>query len=141
MPSPIVSCHVVENEGLIYIVYAPLMASVSMEELTEESAADTTLSTVCKYILNGWSVKVPPDVQLHTQISCWNNTCLAWDTAIIPAKLRGQVLAMVHKGHFGIVKLKQHCRDLIWWPELDKDFEPLVRDCTPSCRLENWPLC
>ncbi|KAI7809155.1 hypothetical protein IRJ41_000814, partial [Triplophysa rosa] len=38
---------------------------------------------------------------------------------------------MAHEGHLGIVKLKQRCRDLVWWPGIDRDIEGLVRDCEP----------
>ncbi len=29
------------------------------------------------------------------------------------------------------LNLKQHCKDLVWWPGLDKDIEQLVQDCNP----------
>lgn len=29
------------------------------------------------------------------------------------------------------LNLKQHCKDLVWWPRLDKDIEQLVQDCNP----------
>ena len=38
---------------------------------------------------------------------------------------------MAHEGHLGIVKLKQRCRDLVWWPGIDRDIEALVKDCAP----------
>ncbi len=38
---------------------------------------------------------------------------------------------MAHEGHVGIVKLKQRCRDLVWWPEVDRELEALVCDCAP----------
>ncbi|KAG1940200.1 retrotransposable element [Pimephales promelas] len=44
------------------------------------------------------------------------------------------VLAMAHEGHLGIVKLKQRCRDRVWWPGIDKDIEALVKDCA-ACLL------
>ncbi|XDV43040.1 hypothetical protein PO909_011592 [Leuciscus waleckii] len=44
---------------------------------------------------------------------------------------RASVLSMAHEGHLGIVKLKQRCRDLVWWPGIDHDIEGLVRDCEP----------
>ena len=37
---------------------------------------------------------------------------------------------MAHEGHLGIVKLKQRCRDLVWWPGIDRDIEALVKDCS-----------
>lgn len=42
------------------------------------------------------------------------------------------MLAMAHEGHLGIVKLKQRCCDLVWWPGIDKDIEALVKEC-PAC--------
>lgn len=52
--------------------------------------------------------------------------------SVIPETLHTCVLAMAHKGHLGIVKLKQRCRDVVWWPRIDKDIEALVKDC-PAC--------
>lgn len=45
--------------------------------------------------------------------------------------LRARVLSMAHEGHLGIVKLKQGCRNLVWWLGIDHDNEGLVRDCEP----------
>ena len=42
--------------------------------------------------------------------------------------------AMAHEGHLGIVKLKQRCRDVVWWPGIDREIETLVKDCT-ACLL------
>ena len=36
---------------------------------------------------------------------------------------------MAHEGHLGKVKLKQRCRDLIWWPGIDRDIKAMVKDC------------
>ncbi len=45
--------------------------------------------------------------------------------------MHARVLSMVHEGHLGIVKFKQRCRGLVWWPGIDRDIEGLVRDCEP----------
>ena len=37
---------------------------------------------------------------------------------------------MAHEGHLGIVKVKQRCREVVWWPGIDGDVEAMVRDCT-----------
>lgn len=40
---------------------------------------------------------------------------MAWELpTVIPKDLRACVLAMAHKSHLGIVKVKQGCRDLVW---------------------------
>ena len=53
---------------------------------------------------------------------------------MVPSVLQAGVLAMAHEGHSGIVRLKQRCRDLVWWPGIDRDIETQVRDCT-ACLL------
>ncbi|KAJ8375497.1 hypothetical protein SKAU_G00060770 [Synaphobranchus kaupii] len=42
---------------------------------------------------------------------------------------------MAHEGHLGIVKVKQRCRDLVWWPAIDRDIEAMVRGCTACLAL------
>ncbi|CAB4008107.1 Retrovirus-related Pol poly from transposon, partial [Paramuricea clavata] len=55
--------------------------------------------------------------------------------AVIPAKLRNQVLTELHEGHLGIVKMKSLARSYIWWPKIDKDIEHLAKSC-PGCQLQ-----
>ncbi|KAJ8342722.1 hypothetical protein SKAU_G00326500 [Synaphobranchus kaupii] len=50
--------------------------------------------------------------------------------AVIPATLRTRVLHMAHEGHLGVVKVKQRCRDTVWWLHIDLDVEDLVKNCT-----------
>lgn len=61
--SPIASCQLAEDKDLIQLVHAPLTAFVSLEELTEESAADAMLSVVREYVLNGWPAEVTTNIQ------------------------------------------------------------------------------
>lgn len=57
-----------EDKDLIELVHAPLTAFVSLEELTEESAADATLSVVHEYVLNGWTAQVTTDIQPYARV-------------------------------------------------------------------------
>lgn len=57
-----------EDKDLIELVHAPLTAFVSLEELTEESAADATLSVVYEYVLNGWTAQVTTDIQPYARV-------------------------------------------------------------------------
>ncbi|KAG1942067.1 hypothetical protein F2P79_015758 [Pimephales promelas] len=67
------------------------------------------------------------------ELSCWNETSVARGfCTVIPRALRTRVLAMAHEGHLGMVKLKQRCCDLVWWPGIDKEIETLVKEC-PAC--------
>jgi len=37
---------------------------------------------------------------------------------------------MAHEGYLGVVKVKQHCRDIVWWATVDQDIKLMVKDCT-----------
>lgn len=127
------------EHDLIQLLHTPLQETVSLQELRDASADDFVLSTLLTYIRQGWPGKVPDELlpyhRVREELSCWNDTCVARGLCtVVPGDLRARVLAMAHEGHLGIVRLKQRCRDVVWWPGIDRDIEALVRDCT-ACLL------
>lgn len=121
---------------IIQMLHTPLQESVSLEQLQKESKCDPTLTTLHTYIRSGWPARVPeelkPFAKVQNELSCWGDVCAFRGLCtVVPGSLRACVLSMAHEGHLGIVKLKQICRDLVWWPGIDPDIEGLVRDCDP----------
>ena len=57
----------------------------------------------------------------------------AW---MIPTKFQSKVLAELHQGHPGIVRIKTLVRSHVWWPDLDKAIESCVKSCS-ACRANN----
>lgn len=136
-PTPQVSVPVLEQEehDIVQLLHTPLQETVSLQELQEASAADPVLSSLSEYIRHGWPKRVPEELTpyfgFRDQLACWNDTCVARGLcAVIPSSLQARVLAMAHEGHLGIVKLKQRCRDTVWWPGIDREIEDMVKDCT-----------
>ena len=54
------------------------------------------------------------------------------DRVIIPSALRLDVLDKIHTGHQGIQKCRERAKSGVWWPNLSKQIEDLVREC-PTC--------
>lgn len=132
-PTPDTSEDKSETE-LVLMLHEPLQAAVSLQDLQTASAQDPTLSQLRTFIQEGWPAKVPealtPYHRVRQDLSCWNGDCVARGLcAVIPSALRGRILTMVHEGHLGIVRVKQRCRGLVWWPGIDRDIETMVRDC------------
>ena len=128
-----------EEPVLIQALYTPLQSVVTLEELQTESDSDPILSKLCTYIRNGWPSRIPEELKtfarVKDELSCWADTCVSRGLCtVIPNTLRARVLSMSHEGHLGIVKLKQRCRELVWWPAIDRDIEHLVQDCS-ACLL------
>ena len=53
---------------------------------------------------------------------------------VIPEKLWNQTIQLAHEGHQGMVRTKSRLREKVWWPDLDKQVEKLIRACFP-CQL------
>ena len=47
---------------------------------------------------------------------------------MIPNILRKRVLELVHEGHQGVVKMKEHLRSKVWWLGVDKVAERKCRE-------------
>ncbi|PAA89168.1 hypothetical protein BOX15_Mlig023350g2, partial [Macrostomum lignano] len=116
---------------------------VSPSELAEASLQDPVISQAIEMTLEGWpsSIKqLRPELQpfwrIKEQLTVWNEgKCLANGLrAVIPASLREKTLQLAHFGHLGVSRMKQHCRDSVWWPQIDSQIEEFVRHCE-ACLL------
>jgi len=50
--------------------------------------------------------------------------------AVIPTKLRPQLLKELHGTHEGVCKMRANARAYFWWPSLDSEIENLVNRCS-----------
>jgi len=114
---------------------------VDLIELSTETNLDEHLVLVRQYVIDGWPDKkaVPAELQpyyaVRDELSTFADGCVSRGTrAVIPVMLRARMLELAHEGHPGIVRMKQCCRENIWWPGIDKDVEHQVRECT-ACVL------
>ena len=40
---------------------------------------------------------------------------------IVPENMRAEMLQLIHEGHLGIEKCKRRARDILYWPNMNKD--------------------
>ena len=50
-----------------------------------------------------------------------------------------KVLKELHQGHPGISRMKSLAHSFTWWPNIDKDLEAHVKDCTACQQTRNLP--
>ena len=63
-----------------------------------------------------------------------NNDLILNDNRIIlPNTLQSVAVQLAHKGHLGIVKTKSLLRTKVYFPNMDKMVENLIKDCV-SCQ-------
>ena len=56
--------------------------------------------------------------------------CLVWGRrVVIPHIFRQQLLKELHFNHIGMSRMKALARSYLWWPQLDKEIEQIVKNC------------
>lgn len=104
--------------------------SISLKEIREATKQDNEIQEVVKCLQSDkWSKELCRFKLIASEL-CFENEILFRGTRIIvPNKLQRKVIELAHEGHLGIVKLKKHLRELVWFPFMDKKIEQFVTDC------------
>jgi hypothetical protein len=105
------------------------------------------------YIVQGWpnvvNEELIPYLIRRDSMTIEQDCVVMGFRIVIPASLRKQTLSELHFNHPGIVKMKAIARSYVWWPNIDKDVEKLVKQCE-QCQvtqkapciapLQSWPI-
>ena len=102
--------------GLFYAKqFEPL--PVTAEQVKLETQKDPLLVKVHELVMKGWSTpqeeEIKPYYQRKDELTVHCGVLMLEHRAVIPAKLRSQVLTELHEGHLGIVKMKCLARSYI----------------------------
>ncbi len=101
---------------------------------------DPILSRVLQFIQLGWPASVGPNLQpfwfRRTELSTQDG-CILWGSRIvIPPPGRQRLLQELHDRHAGMSRMKSLARSFMWWPNMDKEIEQMVRTCT-ECQVNS----
>ena len=114
---------------------------VTATQLKTATNRDTILSKVLRYTKHGWPTEVPdrPYWYRRSELSI-EDDCILWGMrVVVPLKLREAVLAVLHRSHIGIVRMKMIARSYVWWPKLYAAIERMVKSCIPCQETKNAP--
>ena len=116
------------------------VGSHEMAELQRETAMDPVMMKLASVILHGWPENesdVSADLKSYFKVrDQLDGVIYKGEKVVVPASLRSDYLRRVHVGHVGIESTKRRARDILYWPEMRKDIESLVRACSVcnSCK-------
>ena len=116
---------------------------VTSKQIYTATQRDPTLSKVKRYVLRGWPETVPKSLKAYysklAELSI-KEGCLLWGgRVVIPPSLMEIVKAELHKEHLGIAKMKALAWNHVWWSEIDKDLESLVKSCQDRAAVKQAP--
>ena len=125
---------------------------VTHRQIQQATERDPVLSKVLTYTRQCWPLVVPDELKPYSnrreELTLEGN-CVLWGMrVVVPDSLQGRVLGELHRTHAGMNQMKRVARSYMWWPQLDKHIEDLVKSC-PSCQsnresppvapLQPWP--
>lgn len=110
-------------------------------EFRKEIENDQVLSKIKYFCETEWPKKskdLEKDFKfyfaLRENIYLSNDLLFLNNKIIVPSKLRKEMLELIHKPHFGIVKSKLRARQIFYWPRLSNDIEDYIAKCE-VCQL------
>ncbi|PFX21652.1 Transposon Ty3-I Gag-Pol polyprotein [Stylophora pistillata] len=109
-----------------------------LQEIRLHQDEDEVCSKLKLFCSEGWPEKhhlncsLQPYWQYRAEITVQQGILMKDDRVIIPSVLRLDVLDKIHTGHQGIQKCRERAKSGVWWPNLSKQIEDLVREC-PTC--------
>lgn len=137
-----------EKTDTVDVFYAAQIATlpVSSAEIRRDTLKDPILSPVLDMVSTGRFPKlkeVPqgllPLVTRRNELTAVQG-CLMWGShVVVPIKLHNRVLADLHLGHPGVVRMKHLGRSYVWWPGIDGQIESQSKACQSCQRIQNAP--
>ena len=133
LPLPDVT-HNSEPYELIFAVNELNNVNITCKEISRQTDLDKNLSELKNYIRYGSPSKIDnPNLQCYkkylNEMSIMKNCILFRNRVLIPPTLRDTVMQQFHLDHPGIVAMKNLCRSIVWFPNIDKFIEDLVNKC------------
>lgn len=110
--------------------------------IAKESSKDPVISRVIRYTREGWPQSSDSEEEkcyrkLIGSLSTENGCLFHGARLVIPKQLRDKVLQLLHLGHFGMQRMKQLARTVVYWPHIDLEIENLCRTCTACGEHQN----
>ena len=114
--------------------------------LRQESQKDPVISTVMRYVREGWpskNIETNDKIKTFRKLSDSLSTChgclIHGSRVVIPQSLQSKVLDLLHLGHFGMERMKQLARTAVYWPGIDAAIEMASRRCDSCGEHQNKP--
>ena len=105
-------------------------------QLREMSTADHTLRSVQRVVYSGWpdTIKdLPQDIgpywSYRDEIGISDGVILKGKQVIIPDAMKSDIMPQLHAAHLGIEQTRLLMREYVYWPNIYKDIEVMVKCC------------
>ncbi len=140
LPLPVMAPDPSEPAELVLLSQHLQDSPVSAEQIRRQTEKDQVLAPVVQFLKQGWPMAVEknspimPFFQRRTELSLYEG-CVLWGArVVVPGTFQEAILAELHEGHPGMVRMKGLARSYVWWPGLNSDIETTIRLCA-ECQV------
>ena len=132
--------HKVSDVFVRFVAVTSTPRAMTTCEIEEASAEDEEFSELRNCIMRGtWrNDQLKQYIPVASELCVIGKLILRGTRIVIPSQLRSRVLTLAHKGHPGIVSMKQRLQSKVWWPGVDKEAEKFCKTCF-GCQLVSSP--
>ena len=109
--------------------------------LQDETKEDPVLKKLSELIMTGWpesmqdlSEDLKPYWCHRNELAIHDRLLLKGNRIIIPSSARMDHLSRLHDGHQGLSSTLQRARKTIYWPNMKKDIEDMIKKCD-KCQI------
>lgn len=111
------------EKSLKDLVHTINMSDSKKKIFQEETRQDETLRCLVKIYRDGWPLgKDRLDKNL---VQLWKFK----DRVYVPKKLINEMLHVLHASHMGITRTLNRAKQVMFWPEMQKDIENFIAKC------------
>lgn len=104
--------------------------TLTIEEVATETGKDEVMHRVKAAMDTGvWAKDLTRYEAVKQELVWVNGILMRMEKIVIPRTIRAKALAIAHKGHPGMNRMKRLLRERVWWPRLDKEVEAHVKAC------------
>jgi transposase InsO family protein len=128
------------EEYLRRIVDESVLIAMSSDEIERASKKDKECDEIRKCLKTGrwFEINFKEYLAVKSELCALGDLILRGTRIAIPQELHERVLELGHKGHPGIVVMKQRLHSKVWWPNMDRDVEQWCKRCY-GCQLVSKP--
>ena len=133
-----------ELSRIVHSIVLNITVSASkLSEIRQATEQYPTFRKVQNLFVTGWPKSrknVPPEVQnlwnIRDELHVAEDIIIVGEKVLIPAKLRQQMLRLVHESHMGAEKSKARTRTVRHWPGMSNDTEDEVHKCSVCMKYQ-----
>ena len=110
-----------------------LISESRMKQFQEKTLNDKTMQVLTRYIKSGWPLnrkhipkEISPYYTYQEELCMLDGLIMKGNQIVLPQLLRNEMKKLLHNGHLGVVKMKVHARETIFWPGLNRDIDNIT---------------